>query len=86
MIGLSSPHWRRWLGPESRCLVPATSFCEWQDTKPRKTPVWFARADDRPLFAFAGIWTTWRGAAGRKGLESVRSHAGKTAETNPHAI
>ena len=24
----ASPHWRRWLGPESRCLVPATSFVE----------------------------------------------------------
>ncbi len=32
----ASPHWRRWLGPASRCLVPATSFCEWEDTKPRK--------------------------------------------------
>ena len=21
-----SPHWRRWLGPEHRCLVPVTSF------------------------------------------------------------
>jgi len=25
---VSSPHWRRWLRPEFRCLVPATSFCE----------------------------------------------------------
>lgn len=24
----ASPHWRRWLGPESRCLIPATSFAE----------------------------------------------------------
>jgi putative SOS response-associated peptidase YedK len=23
-----SPHWRRWLGVESRCLVPFTSFAE----------------------------------------------------------
>ena len=22
-----SPHWRRWLGPSSRCIVPFTSFC-----------------------------------------------------------
>jgi len=22
----SSPHWRRWLGPENRSIVPATSF------------------------------------------------------------
>jgi putative SOS response-associated peptidase YedK len=56
-----SPHWRAWLKPANRCLVPVTSFCEWEDTKPRKTPVWFALREDRPLFAFAGIWTTWRG-------------------------
>jgi len=62
----ASPHWRRWLGPPSRCLVPVTSFCEWQETKPRKTPVWFAINDSRPLFAFAGLWTTWRGVRGTK--------------------
>jgi putative SOS response-associated peptidase YedK len=22
----SSPHWRRWLGPANRCIVPFTSF------------------------------------------------------------
>ena len=37
-----SPHWRSWLGPKNRCLVPFTSFCEYADTKPRKTPTWFA--------------------------------------------
>ncbi len=25
----SSPHWRGWLKPESRCLVPASSFSEY---------------------------------------------------------
>jgi putative SOS response-associated peptidase YedK len=35
---LSSPHWRGWLGKRNRCIVPATSFCEYADTKPRKTP------------------------------------------------
>ena len=24
----ASPHWRRWLGPEHRCVVPFTSFSE----------------------------------------------------------
>jgi putative SOS response-associated peptidase YedK len=62
----ASPHWRRWLGPASRCLVPATSFCEWEDTKPRKTPTWFALAEGRPLFCFAGIWTPWTGTRGTK--------------------
>ena len=61
-----SPHWRRWLGPEHRCLVPVTSFCEYAPTKPRKTPTWFALDDARPLFAFAGIWTDWTGTRGTK--------------------
>jgi len=63
---VKSPHWRRWLGKGSRCVVPATSFCEYADTKPRKTPVWFALGEDRPLFAFPGLWTPWRGARGPK--------------------
>jgi putative SOS response-associated peptidase YedK len=35
---VKSPHWRAWLKPEHRCVVPWTSFCECADTKPRKTP------------------------------------------------
>jgi putative SOS response-associated peptidase YedK len=55
-----SPHWRRWLGVESRCIAPFTSFSEYE-TGPdgKKVPVWFALGDDRPLAAFAGIWTNW---------------------------
>ncbi|AXV15214.1 DUF159 family protein [Neorhizobium sp. SOG26] len=60
----TSPHWRRWLGPTNRCLVPWTTFCEYEDTKPRKTKRWFAINDDRPLAFFAGIWTTWNGTRG----------------------
>jgi len=26
----SSPHWRAWLKPENRCLVPANSFAEYR--------------------------------------------------------
>lgn len=61
-----SSWWRRWLGPESRCVVPASSFCEYADTKPRKTPTWFALNEERPLFFFAGVWTTWTGTRGTK--------------------
>lgn len=55
-----SSHWRRWLGPANRCLVPFTSFSEYE-TRPDGTrqPVWFALGDDRPLGFFAGIWTRW---------------------------
>ncbi len=59
-----SPHWRRWLGPENRCLVPWTRFCEWEDTKPKKTKRWFAINEEMPLAFFAGIWTSWQGERG----------------------
>lgn len=61
-----SPHWRAWLTSEHRCVVPFNSFCEYADTKPRKTPTWFALNDDRPLAFFAGIWTSWHGRRGTK--------------------
>ena len=57
---VSSPHWRRWLGLESRCLVPFTSFSE-NEVLPdgRRPPVWFAFDESRPIAFFAGIWTRW---------------------------
>jgi putative SOS response-associated peptidase YedK len=56
----SSPHWRRWLGPSTRCLVPFTSFSENdRDADGKAVPVWFALDEERPLAFFAGIWTTW---------------------------
>ena len=66
----SSPHWRIWLKPEHRCLVPANSFAEYApepnpETK-KKDVVWFALNDDRPLFTSAGIWTTFSGDRGTK--------------------
>ena len=66
----SSPHWRAWLKPENRCLIPANSFAEYApetnpDTK-KKDVVWFALNEGRPPFAFAGIWTEFKGDRGTK--------------------
>jgi putative SOS response-associated peptidase YedK len=51
----SSPHWRSWLKPEHRCLVPFNSFVEYApEPNPetgKKDVVWFAHTGDRPLFA-----------------------------------
>ena len=57
---VKSPHWRRWLGVESRCVVPFTSFSE-NEVLPdgSRPPVWFALSEERPLAFFAGIWTRW---------------------------
>jgi putative SOS response-associated peptidase YedK len=71
---VKSPCWRGWLGRGSRCIVPATSFCEYADTRPRKTPTWFALGDERPLFAFAGLWAPWRGARDPKSAPIEGDH------------
>lgn len=53
-----SPHWRRWLGPAHRCLVPFTSFAE--PLGPKRGNAWFALPDDQPAF-FAGLHVPgWR--------------------------
>ena len=62
---VESAHWRRWLIPEHRCVVPFTSFAENEVLPDGTRPtVWFALKDsmggeDRPLAFFAGIWTRW---------------------------
>ena len=59
---VKSPHWRRWLGVESRCIVPFTSFAE-NEILPdgSRPPVWFAFDDSRPL-----AFTPASGRAGRR--------------------
>jgi putative SOS response-associated peptidase YedK len=59
-----SSFWRAWMKPENRVLVPATSFCEYLPGKPA-VPHWFALNEERPLFAFAGLWRPWTGMRGK---------------------
>lgn len=65
---LSSSHWRRWLGPAHRCLVPVTSFSE---PKPGGIQ-WFAPAEEgQPMF-FAGIeLRSWKSLRKVKDGETV---------------
>lgn len=54
----ASSHWRPWLAPEHRCLVPFTSFSEpGRDAEGRYRPVWFRLSGDdpEPLAFFAGV-------------------------------
>jgi putative SOS response-associated peptidase YedK len=83
----SSPHWRGWLKPENRCLVPANSFAEYApEPNPqtgKKDVVWFALNEDRPLFAFAGIWTTFDGEQAPSRSPGLHQVCGfLTTETN----
>ena len=63
-----SPHWRRWLGPEHRCLVPLTAFSE---PGPDRRPVWFRSADECPLFFAGAEARAWRSLRKVKEGETV---------------
>ena len=57
---VASPHWGRWLGVESRCAVPFSSFSENEHLPDgSRPPVWFAFDESRPVAFFAGLWTRW---------------------------
>jgi putative SOS response-associated peptidase YedK len=45
------------VGVENRCVVPFTSFSEFN--KERGGDVWFAFDESRPVAVFAGLWTNW---------------------------
>jgi putative SOS response-associated peptidase YedK len=53
----SSTHWKRWLGVENRCIVPMSSFSEFN--RDAGGDIWFALDESRPLVCFAGMWTNW---------------------------
>jgi putative SOS response-associated peptidase YedK len=84
-----SAHWRRWLAPQYRVVVPFNSFAEWSnilDTDGKKQGnAWFGFDDDRPLAFFAGImapqWTSIR----RVGHEAITTDLFAFLTTEPNA-
>lgn len=81
----SSAHWRPWLGPANRALVPFTAFSEpSRDAEGRYRPIWFSLPGDEPLAFFAGIqvpqWTSVRKI--KTGLETLDLFAFLTSEPN----
>lgn len=80
-----SAHWKPWLGPANRALVPFTAFSEpGRDADGRYRPVWFSLPGDEPLAFFAGIhvpqWTSVRKI--KTGLETLDLFAFLTTEPN----
>ena len=69
-----SSFWRPWLQAGHRCLVPVTSFCEYDHRSGKAVPTWFALNEDRPLFFFAGIWRPWKGVRGTKADPVLGDH------------
>lgn len=78
----ASAHWKSWLGPERRCLVPMTSFSEFN--REAGGDIWFALSDERPLICFAGIWVPqWTSVRKVKtGLETIDLFGFLTTDPN----
>ncbi|MGA0530776.1 SOS response-associated peptidase [Hansschlegelia sp. KR7-227] len=80
---VSSRHWQRWLGPANRCVVPFTSFSEY-DVRTKEV-TWFALDESRPPVVFAGIWTSWTSV--RKAREGeVTADVYGFLTTEPNAV
>ena len=80
-------HWNRWMGVENRCVVPFTSFSEFDNTfenGKKKGDTWFAFDESRPLAFFAGIWVKdWTSVRKvRTGLETTDLYGFLTCEPN----
>ena len=78
----ASAHWKRWLGVESRCLVPFTSFSEFN--RDAGGDIWFAFGKERPTAFFAGIWAKdWSSVRKvRTGMETIDVFAFLTTDPN----
>src|SRR6266705_10156 len=48
-----------------RCLIVADGFYEWKKEQGGKTPMYIT-LEDGELFAFAGLWDTWKNADGEQ--------------------
>lgn len=81
----ASGHWKRWLGPANRCLVPFTSFAE-PETLPdsKKQNAWFALDESCPIAFFAGVWVPqWKSVRKVKEGETTNDlYAFLTTEPN----
>ncbi|HEY8361120.1 MAG TPA: SOS response-associated peptidase [Ramlibacter sp.] len=81
-------HWNRWMGVENRCVVPWTSFSEFDNSTneggKKNGDTWFALNASRPLLFFAGIWVeNWTGVRKVKtGVETTDLFGFLTCEPN----
>ena len=55
----SSPHWRGWLKPENRCLIPANSFAEYApepNPETKKNPRIAGQRNRRLVIGYVPWW------------------------------
>ena len=60
-----------------RCLIPATGFYEWKRLNDVKIP-YFIHPKNIDLYAFAGIWDTWKDENGHE----IKTYSIMTSEPN----
>jgi putative SOS response-associated peptidase YedK len=82
---LESKFWRPSF-EQRRCLVPASSYCEPKGEKPA-TWHWFSINGDgaRPVFAFPGVWTPYRGPLKKNG-DTVEQEVFAFMTTEPNEL
>ena len=54
---------------QTRCIVLASGYYEWQDTPGGKQPHYFTRTDGQ-VISFAGLWDEWKNRATGETLKS----------------
>jgi len=87
---IRQPRWKQWLPwmePEYRCLVPVSSFSEYDHATTPPTVTWFAQNAERDLFCFAGVWMPWTGKRGTKANPAEGDHhLFSFLTTSPNAV
>jgi putative SOS response-associated peptidase YedK len=63
----------------NRCIVPASSFFEWKDSKKGPKSKYEIKVLDREFFGIAGVWAEWRNPKTQKW---ERTFATFTSEPN----
>lgn len=81
---LDSKHWAQWYDVQYRCVVPMTSFAEWD--KPNKRNQWFSVTEERPLAFFAGLWVPQWTSIRKKTEGPVTIDLYSFLTTDPNAV
>jgi putative SOS response-associated peptidase YedK len=54
---------------QTRCIIPASGYYEWQDTPGGKQPHYFTRTDGQ-VISFAALWDEWKDRATGETMKS----------------
>jgi len=69
---------------ERRCLIVVDGWYEWATLEGRRKQPYAIRMPDGAPFAFAGLWESWRPAAGKEPLETCTIVTTVTAASTAH--